>query len=354
MMHEEVVHKRAWLSEQEFLDYLGATNFIPGPNSTEMAIHIGHRKAGWLGLIIAGACFIFPAAIIVTVIAWAYVKFGKLPQVEGLLYGIKPVVIAVIVQALWRLAHMAVKSKWLAVVGTIAVVLTVIGINELLVLAIGGALAVAVNIKVNKTRRQHSLWAPLLMFSPTAASAATAGTSAGLWPIFLVFAKIGSVLFGSGYVLLAFLRADFVERYHWLTQQQLLDAVAVGQVTPGPVFTTATFIGYILHGGAGALLATVGIFLPAFILVAVTAPLLPKLRSSPTAGHILDGINVASLALMLVVTWQLTRSAIVDGLTLVLAVGCTLLLLRFQKVNSVWLILAAAMIGILRRMIVIY
>jgi chromate transporter len=344
MMNEEVVRKRGWITEQEFLDYLSATNFIPGPNSTEMAIHIGHRKAGWPGLITAGTCFILPAAFIVTVIAWAYVKFGKLPQAEGLLYGIKPVVIAVVFQALWTLGRSAIKTKWLAVVGAIAVVLSAIGINELVVLAAGGLLALTIRGGLRELGGK-AIWAPLVALSPGASAAAVAaGSAVGLWPMFLLFAKIGSVLFGSGYVLLAFLRADVVERHHWLTQHQLLDAVAVGQVTPGPVFTTATFIGYVLHGPSGALVATFGIFLPAFFFVALTASLLPRLLSSPRAGHILDGINAASLALMAVVTWQLTRSAIVDLPTLVIAIVGAALLVTL-RINSAWLIVPAGAFG---------
>ena len=349
MMDEEVVRKRAWLTQQEFLDYISVTNFIPGPNSTEMAIHVGYRRAGWTGLIVAGTCFILPAAIIVTAIGWAYMRFGKLPQAEGLLYGVKPVVIAIVLQALWKLGRSAVKTTWLAILAAFTIVFCALGVHELLVLAIGGLLALPWNKAWLKgLRRQNACWTPILSLSPAGAAAAAAGASAGLWPMFLIFAKIGSVLFGSGYVLLAFLHADLVERYHWLTQQQLLDAVAVGQVTPGPVFTTATFIGYVLHGPTGALVATLGIFLPAFFFVAVSAPLLPRLRSSRTAGHVLDGINVASLALMTVVTWQLARSAIVDWLTLVLAIGSAVVLLCFRKANTAWLIVAGAALGIVK------
>jgi len=344
MMDEEVVRRRHWLTEQEFLDYLSAVNFIPGPNSTEMAIHIGHRRAGWPGLIVAGTCFIFPASILVGVLAWAYVRWGALPQAASLLYGVKPVVIAVVLQALWKLGRSAVKTAWLAVVAVLAIGLAAVGVDELLVLAIGGVLALATHLSGMRQRRAL-LAAPV--FSTGAAVMAT-GAAVGLWPIFLIFAKIGSVLFGSGYVLLAFLRADLVERYHWLTQQQLLDAVAVGQVTPGPVFTTATFVGYILHGPSGAVAATLGIFLPAFLFVAVSAPLLPRLRASHTAGAILDGINVASLALMALVTWQLARSAIVDWFTLLLGVASAVLLMRYRQLNSVWLVLAAGLLGIAR------
>src|SRR5271165_1276837 len=344
MMDEEVVRRRRWLTEQEFLDYLSAVNFIPGPNSTEMAIHIGHRLAGWPGLIVAGTCFIVPAAILVGILAWAYVRWGALPQAEGLLYGVKPVVIAVVLQALWKLGRSAVKTKWLAVVGVVAFAATAAGLNELLVLVFGGLLGFAARLKDLRGQR-HLPVAPTLKPAFSAAAVMATGASVGLWPIFLIFAKIGSVLFGSGYVLLAFLRADLVERYHWLTQQQLLDAVAVGQVTPGPVFTTATFVGYILHGPSGALVATVGIFLPAFLFVAVSAPLMPRLRASRTAGAILDGINVASLALMALVTWQLARTALVDWFTLLLGIASAVALMRYRRLNSAWLVLAAAVLG---------
>jgi chromate transporter len=341
MMDEEVVRRRKWLTEQEFLDYLSATNFIPGPNSTEMAIHIGHRRAGWAGLVVAGTCFIIPATIIVGTIAWLYVKYGTLPQVAGLLYAVKPVVIAIVVQALWNLSQSAIRTKWLFVVGAVSVVLNLVGVHELLVLAIAGCLAMLVRWRDLRVRS-------VIAFSGFLGGAAGGAPvpSAGTWPIFLVFAKIGSVLFGSGYVLLAFLRADLVQRYHWLTEKQLLDAVAVGQVTPGPVFTTATFVGYILHGTWGALAATVGIFLPAFFFVALTAPVMPKLRSSRIAAAVLDGINVGSLALMAVVTWQLMRAAVVDWLSLSITLVSAFLLLRFRGVNSAWLILAACVVGV--------
>jgi len=345
LMDEEVVRRRHWLSEQEFLDYLSAVNFIPGPNSTEMAIHIGHRRAGWPGLIVAGACFIFPAAILVGILAWAYVRWGALPQAAGLLYGVKPVVIAVVLQALWKLGRSAVKTIWLAAVTAAAVALAAVGVNELLVLVIGGVLGVGA-VWTQLREQRTLLLAPGFKPSFFLAAGIATGASVGLWPIFFVFAKIGSVLFGSGYVLLAFLRADLVERYHWLTQQQLLDAVAVGQVTPGPVFTTATFVGYILHGPSGAVAATVGIFLPAFLFVAISAPLMPRLRASRTAGAVLDGINVASLALMALVTWQLARAALVDWFTVLLGIVSAVVLFRYRGFNSAWLVLGAGLLGI--------
>ena len=348
LMEDEVVRRRQWLTREAFLDYVGAVNLIPGPNSTELAIHIGHARAGWLGLIVAGTCFIVPAMLLVGAAAWAYVRYGTLPVAAGVLYGVKPVVIAVVAQALWGLGRTAVKSAWLAVVGLGAAVAVVAGVHELLVLA--GAAGLAALARLATTRRRAAALAlaggVAAAGSPVVTSAAAGGaaTSVGLWPLFLLFAKIGSVLFGSGYVLLAFLRADLVERLGWLTEAQLLDAVAVGQVTPGPVFTTATFIGYLLGGPAGAGVATLGIFLPAFVFVALSGPLVPRIRRSAAAGAALDGVNVASLALMAVVAWQLGRAAIVDPLTGALALAAGLALIRY-RVNSAWLVAVGALLG---------
>ncbi len=351
MMEEEVVRRRGWLTRDEFLDLLGATNLIPGPNSTELAIHIGHRRAGWPGLLVAGACFIFPAMVIVLLIAWTYVRFGRLPAAAGLLYGVKPVVIAVVAQALVGLARTAVKSRALGLAGAAAVAATVAGIHELVVLfAVGSAVAALGWARHRAPPRAACivpLGAPLPL--PLAAGAASGAVAFGLGPLFLFFLKVGSVLFGSGYVLLAFLRADLVTRWGWLTEGQLIDAVAVGQVTPGPVFTTATFIGYVLGGLPGGLVATLGIFLPAFVFVAASGPLVPRLRRSSLAGAFLDGVNVASLALMAVVTWQLGRAALVDPPTVALALVSTLLLIRF-RVNSAWLVLGGAAAGVLTRL----
>ena len=334
-MEEEVVRRRQWMSREEFLDLLGATNLIPGPNSTEMAIHIGYRRAGWRGLLVAGACFILPATLIVGVIAWLYVRYAKLPEAEAVLYGIKPVIIAIVVDALWRLAKTAMKTPLLAFAAIAAVVAMFFGLNELLVLFATGALVMLVRLGI----KQAMLVAPLAVTTQLA-------PAVGLLPLFLFFLKVGSVLFGSGYVLIAFLRADLVERWHWLTEAQLLDAVAVGQITPGPLFTTATFIGYVLAGVPGAIVATVGIFLPAFFFVAVSGPLVPKLRASRAMGAFLDGVNAAAVALMGYVTWQLGRAAIVDVPTIVLAVTSALVLWRF-RINSAWLVLAGAISGFL-------
>ena len=347
MMEDEVVRRRGWLTRADFLDLLGATNLIPGPNSTELAIHIGHRRAGWPGLLVAGACFIVPAMLIVLALAWAYVRFGGLPEAAGLLYGVKPVVIAIVLQALLGLARAAVKSPTLGVAGAAAVAATAAGVHELVVLGAVGMAIALLGWAGERTSPGRSAPCVGPLAAPIAAAGAGVGAAAfGLGPLFLFFLKVGSVLFGSGYVLLAFLRADLVTRWGWLTEGQLIDAVAVGQVTPGPLFTTATFIGYVLGGLRGGLVATLGIFLPAFVFVAASGPLVPRLRRSPVAGAFLDGVNVASLALMAVVTWQLGRSALVDLPTVTLAVVSGVLLLRY-RINSAWLVLAGAAVGIL-------
>ena len=358
MMEDEVVRRRGWLSREEFLDYLGATNLIPGPNSTEMAIHIGHARAGWRGLLVAGSCFILPATLIVGALAWAYVRFGQLPAAEALLYGVKPVVMAVVAQALFGLGRSAVKSRTLALVGAAALAAIFLGVSELLVLFAAGAIMAALRSArpgagaggAAGTLRAAAVPAGggALALGTGAAVAAGAAAPVSLWGLFAVFAKVGSVLFGSGYVLLAFLRADLVQRLGWLTERQLLDAVAAGQVTPGPVFTTATFVGFVMAGWAGAAVATIGIFLPAFVFVALSGPLVPKLRASPLAGAVLDAVNVASLALMAAVTWQLGRSALPDLRAAVIGVVALVLLLRF-RVNSAWLVLAGAAAGLIRQ-----
>jgi chromate transporter len=352
MMEEEFVRRRQWFTQQEFLDRLGAANLIPGPSSTEMAIYIGLQKRGWLGLIVAGSCFIVPAAVLVCAIAMAYVRYGAIPRVAGMLYALKPVVIAVVLQAFWKLARSALKTKFLGLIGIIAATAIAWGAYDLLVL-IGAGLCAALPVvyqRLTHNQRASALsLVPLKLkgvFAWLAAVAALATAPFNLWRLFLTFLKIGSVLFGSGYVLLAFLRSDFVLRLHWLTEKQLLDAVAVGQITPGPVFTTATFIGYLVGGIKGAIVATVGIFLPGFILVASSGPLIPKIRRSPLAGAALDGVIVGALALMGVVTWQLGRAALVDPLTIAIACVSAILLFIF-RINTVWLLLVAAVVGVI-------
>jgi chromate transporter len=347
LMEREVVQRRAWLTEEEFVDLLGATNLIPGPNSTELAIHIGHRRAGWPGLIVAGACFIMPAVLIVYALGWAYLRFGRLPAVEQVMAAIKPVMLAIVVQALIRLGRTTLKSGPLMALGLLGAGAAAAGVHELLVLAISGGLVLGA--RAWRDRRAPGglaaaapLWPGWLALAPGASAGLAAPVSAG--KLFFVFLKIGSVLFGSGYVLLAFIRANFVERLHWLTEAQMLDAIAVGQLTPGPVFTTATFVGYLVDGTRGAAVATAGIFLPGFVFVALSGPLVPRLRRSRLASGFLDGINVASLALMFVVTAQLGRAAIVDGFTAALALAAAGLLL-FTRVNPLWPMLIAAALG---------
>lgn len=339
MMRDEAVGRRKWLTDAEFLDLVGACNLIPGPNSTELAAHLGYRVAGWPGFLAAGVAFILPAALIVAAVAWAYVAYGALPPVAGVLYGVKPVVIAVVAQAVWHLGRACLKTRTLAVAGALDLVLVAAGVHELAVL-FGTGVAVAALRSRRPPGAALAAAFPLLAAPPAAAAAAPVG----LGPLFVEFVKVGSVLFGSGYVLLAFLRGGLVERHGWLTEQQLLDATAVGQVTPGPVFTTATFVGYLLAGPAGAVVATVGIFLPAFVFVAASIPVVGRLRRSAAVGAFLDGVNVASLALMAAVTVQLGRAALVDPVTMLLAAASAAILVRF-RVNPTWLIAAGAGVG---------
>ena len=346
LMEDEVVRRRHWLTHEQFLDLLGGVNLIPGPNSTEMAIQIGYRVAGWRGLLIGGVCFILPAALLTLALAWIYVRYGMLPQVAGVLYGIKAVMIAVVLQAIWSLSRTAVKSRLLAVVGALAVAANALGLNILIVLFGAGIVTMAAKRAASWKTVPSKAFALVL---PTTLSSSLGGVLGSSVPfslpsLFAFFFKVGAVLFGSGYVLLAFLRTDLVVRLRWLSDKQLLDAIAVGQVTPGPVFTTATFIGYLLGRVPGAVLATVAIFLPSFILIAIVGPLVPRLRKSAIFGAFLDGVNVGSLALMVVVTWQLGRAALVDVTTIALAVLSALALIRFN-INSTWLILVGAIVG---------
>ncbi len=352
IMHDEVVKRRKWLNDQEFLDLLGATNLIPGPNSTEMAIHIGFRRAGWPGLIAGGLGFVTPAALIVLGLAWIYRKFGALPQANWLLYGIKPVVIAIIVQALWSLGGKAIKGIPTGLVAAAVIALYFLGVNEIVLLFAGGlAVMLAVNIQRLRGLKIGGFWLPLSSAAiPSITAAIISSVPFSLPLLFLTFLKIGSVLYGSGYVLLAFLRTDLVVHYGWLSDTQLLDAIAIGQVTPGPLFTTATFIGYQLGGFSGALLATLGIFLPSFVFVAISNPFIPRLRDSPWFGALLDGVNSSALGLMAAVTWQIGRASLVDLFTVLLGLLALILLLRY-KLNSTWLIAGGALLGILHALI---
>jgi chromate transporter len=352
LMEDEIVRRRGWLSREEFLDYLGATNLIPGPNSTEMAMHIGMARHGWPGLFVAGGCFILPAAFIVAAMAWAYVRYGALPEVAGILRGVAPVVIAVIVLALWSLGRTAVKSSGLALLALGAGVALLAGVHELVVLLAAGVISAASGRTRSGQRIVGTLGAAIgwslsgagPVLGAVTGTAAAPAVSVSMWSLFLIFAKIGALLFGSGYVLVAFLRADLVERLGWLTEQQLLDAVVVGQVTPGPLFTTATFVGYLLGGSVGAVVATVGIFLPAFVFVALSGPLVPRLRRSRVAGAVLDGVNVASLAMMAAVTWQLAWATLRTPVPIAVA-GLSLVALTRYSINPTWLVAGGATVG---------
>jgi chromate transporter len=341
IMRNEVVERRKWISEQEFLDLLGAANLIPGPTSTEMAIFLGFRRVGWLGLVLGGTCFILPAVLIVLGLAWAYVRFGSTPLVTGIFYGILPVVIAIVIEALWGLGKKAVKNWLIGGIGLAVLVLYFLGIN-ILVLLLAAGLLVMLAENFSRLKRLHTTG---VLFPLAGLSLLTASFPFNLPALFLTFLKIGATLYGSGYVLLAYLRADFVQRLGWLTDRQLIDAIAIGQVTPGPLFTTATFIGFLLGGIPGALLATLGIFLPSFIFVAAGSLVINRIRNSPWTASFLDGVNVASLGLMLGVTIQLGSSAILDPLTVIIAIASLVLIFRF-KVNSTWLILGGVLIGL--------
>ncbi len=355
MMDGEVVRKRGWVTREQFMDLLGAVNLIPGPNSTEMAIHLGLVRAGWRGLIVAGTCFILPAVVIVLLLAIVYVRYGTLPEITWLLYGVKPVIIAIVAQALWGLGKTAVKGPLTGAAGLAVVVLSFLGVNEVLLLFAGGFVVMAMK-NVREAWGQGAgavaLTAPILLGGSPASAAVAAGATVpvNLWSLTTFFLKVGSILFGSGYVLLAFLRADLIQRFGWLTDQQLLDAIAVGQVTPGPVFTTATFVGYVVAGVPGALLATFGIFFPSFVFVAASNPIIPRLRRSRWTAGFLDGVNVASLGLMAAVTWYLGRAALVDGVTVGIVLIAAVLIIRL-RLNSAWLLLGGALVGIVTHLL---
>ena len=345
MMRDEVVERRRWLTDADFLDLLAATHLIPGPNSTEMAIHLGYRRGGALGLLLAGACFILPATLIVGGLAWTYVRVGDTPQLGWVMYGVGPVIIAIVAQALWKLGTAAVKGPLTLLIGLAAAALALRGWNELGLLAIGGIVMAGARLGRPGIA---ALAAAFLPGTVTLAAGSALAAPITLTRLTLFFLKVGSVLFGSGYVLLAFLRADLVDRWSWLSDAQLIDAITIGQVTPGPVFTTATFIGYVLHGWSGALLATFGIFAPGFLFVACSQPLIPRLRASAVTSAVLDGVVVASLGLMAAVTWSLFRSTIVDPSAAVLAAAAALLLFT-TRLNSTWLVLGGGVAGAILR-----
>lgn len=336
MMEEEVVRKRKWISAEHFLDLIGATNLIPGPNSTEMTMHCGHERGGWKGLIIAGACFIFPAVIITGVIAWAYQRYGTLPEVQPFIYGIKPAIIAMIVALMISLGRKALKTATLGIIGALALLLALIGVNEIIVLFGAGAAGVLVHL-LSRRSSVLNISLPIIL---------TAINAVQLPPmkLFWTFLKIGSILYGSGYVLFAFLDAELVTK-ELLSRQELIDAIAVGQFTPGPVFSAATFIGWQLGGWQGAIAATVGIFLPSFLFVAFLNPLIPRLRRSPVMSAFLDTINVASVAVIVAVAVDMGKETFLDWRTVVIAVLGFLMTFYSKKLNSAFLVLGGAVLG---------
>jgi len=343
MMEDEVVKKRQWMSQDHFLDLVGATNLIPGPNSTEMTMHCGHERAGWKGLFLAGICFIFPAVVITGVLAWLYQQYGQLPKVEPFIYGIKPAVIAIIVMAAYRLGKKAIKNTELLVLGCLTLIACLLGINEVAALFGCGFLGFLL-FWVKKTSKHLNSIFPFLIFS------LVGPTKIGVFKVFLTFLKIGAILYGSGYVLFAFLDAELVAN-GWLTRQVLIDAVAVGQITPGPVLSTATFIGWQMHGFSGAIMATLGIFLPSFLFVLILNPLIPKLRKSKIIRAILDAVNVAAVALIVAVCIEMAKDTLVDWRTIVIALASLVIVFVFKKVNSAFIVLGGAGIGYLLSLI---
>jgi chromate transporter len=351
MMRDEMVQRRKWVTQTEFIDLLGIANLIPGPTSTEMAIYLGYLRAGWPGLVLGGVCFIVPAMLIVLALAWAYVTYGQLPQVGWLFYGIQPVVVAIVAQAIWSLGRTMLKGVWAVIAGAAVVVLYLLGVNVLILLfGMGIVIGAGRLMSERKGLPKIGAWLLPIGIAPAAAAATAVAASFSLGALFLTFLKFGAVIYGSGYVLLAFIRTDLVQNLGWLTDRQLLDAIAVGQFTPGPLFTTATFIGYVLGGLPGAFLATLGIFMPSFFFIIIIHRVAARLRSSPVTAALLYGVNIAALGLMAGVLVQLAQNALVDPVTVLIAVAALVVLVRF-KPNSVWLILAGAVIGALRHIL---
>ncbi|MBT8181415.1 MAG: chromate efflux transporter [Eudoraea sp.] len=339
MMEDEVVKKRKWMTQEHFLDLIGATNLIPGPNSTEMTMHCGHERAGWKGLFVAGICFIFPAVVITSIFAWLYEQYGQLPEVEPYIYGIKPAVIAIILMAAYRLGKKAIKNKELAILGVLTIIICLLGVNEIVALFGCGILGLIIYF-IKKKQILLSSLIPFLLLQ------ATEPLKIGTLKIFLSFLKVGAILYGSGYVLFAFLDTELVAN-GWLTRQALIDAVAVGQITPGPVLSTATFIGWQMNGIEGAIAATVGIFLPSFLFVLILNPLIPKMRKSKVIGAFLDAVNVAAVALIVAVCISMGRDTLTDWRTILIALISLLVVFVFRKLNSAFIVLGGALLGYL-------
>lgn len=346
LMEQEVVRKRGWLDRDHFLDLLAATNLVPGPNATEMAIHIGYVRAGWLGLLVAGTAFIIPAFLISLGLSWVYVRFGTLPEGKALFYGINPVIMAIILVATFRLGKTALKGKLQIILGVLALLAALLGVNEVLILLGAGMAGILLYTTPKWLHKNTTMmvfpWVPLLYsFSKN-----WAWFDDRLVQLGLFFLKVGALIFGSGMVLFAFIQRDVVNNYGWLTQQQLIDAIAVGQMTPGPVLSSATFIGFLVSGWQGAVVATIAVFLPSFIIIILIGPIIPRLRKSPTAQAFLKGVNAGVVALILAVSLTLFKSAIIDVWTILILIVGLFVLLRF-KVDSFWLVLGGALIGLI-------
>jgi chromate transporter len=338
MMQEEVVKKRRWITEEHFLDLVGATNLIPGPNSTEMTMHIGHERAGNKGLVVAGLCFIIPAVIITAIFAWAYQVYGQLPQVQPFIYGIKPAIIAVVVSLMINLGRKALKSIELGVIGVLAAIAVLAGFTEIYVLFSGGLLGILIYLLKNKTKTANGIFPFVLL------QISNPSINLSDFKVFLTFLKIGSILYGSGYVLFAFLDAELVAK-GLLTKQQLVDAIAVGQFTPGPVFSSATFIGWQIGGASGAIAATIGIFLPSFLFVSLLNPLIPKLRKSKVMSAFLDMVNIVSIAIILSVIVEIGRITLLEWRTILIAAVSFIVTYQFKKINTAFIILGGALLG---------
>lgn len=347
MMEEEIVNKRKWIDRQHFLDLMGATNLIPGPNSTELTMHCGHERGGMAGLFVAGASFIFPAVVITGILAWLYATYGELPQVEPFIFGIKPAVLVIIAMAIYKLGKKALKSWELAVLGGLVLTASALGLNEITAL-LGAGLLGATYFQAKKKLTPPADSGDTKAFFPLILLQAATSTLVKLpaMKVFWTFLKVGAVLYGSGYVLFAYLDAELVGQ-GWLSRQQLIDAVAVGQLTPGPVLSTATFIGYQLAGFWGAVAATVGIFLPSFLFVLILNPLVPKMRKSSFLSGFLDSVNIAAVAVMIAVLFEMSRDTLTDWRGIVIALVSMAITLGFKKVNAMWTVLGGAILGYL-------
>jgi chromate transporter len=342
MMRSEVVTKRKWLTEQHFLDLIGATNLIPGPNSTEMAIHIGHERAGWKGLIVAGLCFILPAVLITGIVAWLYKQYGQLPEVQPFIYGIKPAIIAIILGAIFPLGKTSLKSIELVLIGFTVLILSLLSFNEIYLMFGAGFLALFLNsMRTRKSGVIKQIFPFTILQIPRITIIAASNLN-----LFLIFLKIGAILYGSGYVLFAFLDTELVST-RILSRQQLIDAIAVGQFTPGPLFSSVTFVGYQINGLTGAVVSTIGIFLPSFVFVALLNPLVKKMRNSIQVSSFLDGVNVASVAIIISVCYAMGKETITDWRTILIAIGSLVLIVGFKKINSAFIVLGGSLAGYL-------